>query len=140
MIELSPRECRELMRERVVGRIAICTASGPEIFPINYVVDGDSIVFRTAPYSTLGTYSWDAEIAFEVDHADVEHKTGWSVLAVGHAELIDDPNEVAALRLSGGPEPWAEGPRRLYIRLKWTRLTGRRIGEDWRTSWPATSG
>ncbi|MGH3363728.1 MAG: pyridoxamine 5'-phosphate oxidase family protein, partial [Nocardioidaceae bacterium] len=52
--ELSVDECVELLSANVVGRAAICTPSGPHVVPVNYAVDGDSIVFRTTPYSVLG--------------------------------------------------------------------------------------
>jgi nitroimidazol reductase NimA-like FMN-containing flavoprotein (pyridoxamine 5'-phosphate oxidase superfamily) len=70
-------------------------------------------------------------VAFEVDHLDMTRKQGWSVVLSGRAEAIDDPEEVAEVRRHGGPEPWAAGPRRLYVRLPWRKITGRRISADW---------
>jgi nitroimidazol reductase NimA-like FMN-containing flavoprotein (pyridoxamine 5'-phosphate oxidase superfamily) len=131
LTELSPRECVDLIAGGGVGRIAVCTPTGPEIFPVNFVVDGDAVVFRTTPYSILGTYGWGSDVAFEVDHLDMTRKQGWSVVLSGRAEAIDDPEEVAEVRRHGGPEPWAAGPRRLYVRLPWRKITGRRISADW---------
>ena len=42
--ELPYRTCRELLHQAVVGRVAICTPTGPRIVPINYRVDGESLV------------------------------------------------------------------------------------------------
>ena len=58
------------------GRVALCTDSGPQIVPVNYSVVEDSIVFRTTPYSVLGTYAWKTRLAFEVDHIDYEQRQG----------------------------------------------------------------
>ena len=45
----------------------MATPVGPRIVPLNYRVHGNSIVFRTAPYSELSSYGWDTDLAFEVD-------------------------------------------------------------------------
>ncbi len=47
--ELTPEECHDLLSTHGVGRLAIDTATGPEILPVNYGVDAGAIVFRTAP-------------------------------------------------------------------------------------------
>ncbi len=53
--ELSQQECLQLLSHEEVARVAVCTPTGPHIVPVNYVVVDDAIVFRTAPYSVLGT-------------------------------------------------------------------------------------
>lgn len=126
--ELSDDECRALISSGVVGRVAMCTPSGPQIVPVNYSVWNDSIVFRTSPYSTLGMQTWPAQLAFEVDHIDTEHGSGWSVVATGSARRVEDSQTLSAIRREADPRPWAEGSRLLYIRLAWTSLTGRQIG------------
>ena len=129
--ELSPRECRDLLEGGVVGRLAMATPVGPRIVPVNYAVHDDSIVFRTAPYSELSTYGWDTDLAFEVDHIDYETHQGWSVVAVGRAHVIDDPDEVQRIRARWDPRPWAPGSRNLYVKLAWRELSGVRLGADW---------
>ena len=47
----------------------------PQIFPVTYVVDGESIVFRTAAGTKLAA-TRDAEVAFEVDSYDASHGVG----------------------------------------------------------------
>jgi len=129
--KLSSVECVGQIRAGGVGRAAICGRAGPQIFPVNYVVDGQSIVFRTSAFSALGTLRPGADIAFEVDSLDPEHGRGWSVVATGHAEAIDDEADLDALRERGlEPAPWAVGLRRTYIRLTWTDISGRAVGPD----------
>ena len=48
-----------------------------------------------------------------------------------NAEASEDPDEVAAIRRSADPRPWAAGARELYVRLRWDELTGRRLGHGW---------
>ena len=131
IVELSGEECRELLEGGVVGRVAMATPVGPRITQVNYAVHGDAIVFRTAPYSELSTYGWNVELAFEIDHLDYETHLGWSVVAVGRAHVVDDPDEVQRIRAHWDPRPWAPGSRNLYVRLTWRELSGVRLGNDW---------
>ena len=133
-MELTVDECLELLNSNVVGRVAISTPVGPRIVPVNYAMHGDAIVFRTAPYSELGTYGWNADVAFEIDHIDYDKHQGWSVVAIGRAELVEDSDEVADIRRTWDPRPWASGQRNLYMKVVWRDLTGRKIGGDWSPS------
>ena len=74
--ELDVRECRELLAGGEVGRVALCTAAGPQIVPVSYVVDGASVVFRTTPYGVLGRNASRGRVAFEVDEVDRVSRVG----------------------------------------------------------------
>ena len=50
---IAPDECRRLLGGDVVGRLAIVDGGSPAIFPVNYALDGEAIVFRTAPGTKL---------------------------------------------------------------------------------------
>ena len=128
MNELSTLECRDLLGTQEVGRVAVCTPQGPQIMPVNYVVDGASLIFRTSPYGVLGRHAWNSQIAFQIDHVDTETRSGWSVLATGSGEMIEDAEELAVVRAFRNPQPWASGSRLLYVRLSWDSITGRRVG------------
>ena len=82
-VELSYAKCYELLAAGGLGRAAVCTPTGPHIVPVNYSVVDESVIFRTTPYSALGTYARNTQMAFEVDHADHERQLGWSVVATG---------------------------------------------------------
>ncbi len=131
-VELTIEECLELLAGSVIGRVALSTPVGPRIVPVNYsLYEEEAIVFRTAPYSELGTYGWNNEVAFEVDHIDYEKHQGWSVVVLGRAELVEDPQELREIKQRWDPRPWAGGQRNLYMKLTWRDVTGRRLGEDW---------
>ncbi|GAA0913811.1 pyridoxamine 5'-phosphate oxidase family protein [Streptomyces thermoalcalitolerans] len=126
LVELDEDECRALLCTHGVGRVALVTEDGPVVYPVNYdVVDGD-LVFRTdpdaAPAEAVGT-----EVAFEVDRVDEVMSQGWSVLARGRAEAVTDPGEIHRLRGQVRSSPWASRERTLWVRIRPTRLTGRRI-------------
>jgi nitroimidazol reductase NimA-like FMN-containing flavoprotein (pyridoxamine 5'-phosphate oxidase superfamily) len=129
--ELSERECEELLRSGVTGRVALCTPTGPQVLPVNYAVLDDAVVIRTSPYSRLGTYGRDTMLAFEIDGLDAEHERGWSVQARGRAEVVERREELDRIRDAGGPQPWAVGQRALHLRIRWTELSGRQLGGDW---------
>lgn len=120
--------CVQLLRDGVIGRVALSTPEGPQIFPINYVVDADSVVFRTTAYSLLGSLAWKTRLAFEIDQMDYANHTGWSVLLTGPGSRIDPGATLDEIVHRWNPEPWAAGARPLYIRLRWDHISGRRIG------------
>lgn len=126
--ELDEDRCRELLASADVGRVGLCTSEGPYVLPVNYALVDEAIVFRTSPYSVLGSHAWGTRLAFEVDGLDHDRRVGWSVLARGHAEMIDDEQDLADVRALGDPTPWAPGQRILYVRLAWEELTGRTVG------------
>ncbi|MGF1239694.1 pyridoxamine 5'-phosphate oxidase family protein [Streptomyces sp. 2-6] len=126
LTDLGEDESRELLSTHGVGRIGLTTPDGPAVLPVNYdVIDGD-VVFRTAtdaaPAAALG-----AEVAFEVDHVDDALSRGWSVLVVGPAEAVTDPEAVRRLEERAHSTPWAGGRRTLWVRIRTARVTGRRI-------------
>lgn len=130
-IELEQWECESLLRADVVGRVGFVAPDGPYVIPVNYSVVDASIVFRTNAYGVVGTYAREGMLAFQVDHFDHERQRGWSVLARGPADVIDDPDELAHVEAVWPPQPWASGTRPLHVRLSWTQLSGRKLGSGW---------
>jgi uncharacterized protein len=129
--DLSQAECEQLLRAGLVGRVAACTPDGPHIIPVNYAVAEDAIVLRTTPYSLLGSHARGSVLALEVDQFDYEYQRGWSVVARGRAEAIVDADQLDAVRRTWQPTTWATGRRSLFLRLRWSELTGRRLGQGW---------
>jgi nitroimidazol reductase NimA-like FMN-containing flavoprotein (pyridoxamine 5'-phosphate oxidase superfamily) len=125
--ELTRDECLRLFETKTVGRVAFTAPSGPQIFPVNYAISNETVVFRTAAYSSLAANLNNARAAFEVDDVDDFHRAGWSVLAVGLATLVDDPDELVDLWRDDAPEPWAAGLRTLLVRITPDEITGRRV-------------
>ncbi|MGV9251981.1 pyridoxamine 5'-phosphate oxidase family protein [Streptomyces sp. NPDC003697] len=125
--DLGPKECRSLLAGHGVGRIAVGTPEGPPVvLPVNYDVVDEAIVFRTAPGSVTAAAA-DTEVAFEVDHVDEALSRGWSVLAVGPARVVTDPGTVRWLAHHAHTPPWAGGEREMWVSIRPTSLTGRRI-------------
>ncbi len=129
--ELSQHECERLLRAAPAGRVAVTTPTGPHIVAVSYTVVEDAIIVRTSPYSVLGTYGRHASFAFEIDEFDAEQDRGWSVQARGRVEVVTDRDQIATIRSTSDPQPRVPGVRQLYLRLRWSELTGRRIGASW---------
>ena len=56
-------ECRKLLGERHLGRLALVDADGLVILPVNYTLDEGSVVFRTDPGSKLDAAAAGATVA-----------------------------------------------------------------------------
>jgi nitroimidazol reductase NimA-like FMN-containing flavoprotein (pyridoxamine 5'-phosphate oxidase superfamily) len=124
--ELTTQECRELLSTHGVGRLAVTTASGPVVVPVNYSVVEGTIVFRTQPHAVPSQAS-GSQVAFEIDHIDGALSQGWSVLVRGDARAVTDPDSVRRLEEQAYSAPWAGGRRELWIRIEPLSITGRRI-------------
>lgn len=129
--ELPYATCRRLLASGIVGRAGVCTAAGPRIFTVNYAVVDEAVIFRTSAHGVLGSNAANSLIAFQVDHVDYEYHRGWSVLATGRGQAVEQPEELDRIRAAWDPQPWAGGTREFYIRLAWAELTGRQLGHGW---------
>ena len=119
-------ECWDLLAASVVGRLALIVDGHPEIFPVNFVIEHRSIVFRTAGGTKLWQSSKETPAAFEIDGYDPDSQEAWSVVARGTTTLVDSSTEQAAADALG-LEPWEPGDKSHYVRLILQVLTGRRF-------------
>lgn len=125
---LSEQQCKEYLEVAVVGRLAYAGAEHIEILPVNYVYRDPHVLIRTSPYGPLAALAPGVDgVAFEVDHHSDLTQSGWSVVAAGRIEAVQDTAELDALWSSPTPRPWAAGTRSLYLRLTPTSLTGRSV-------------
>jgi nitroimidazol reductase NimA-like FMN-containing flavoprotein (pyridoxamine 5'-phosphate oxidase superfamily) len=125
---LSRDECLQRLREHNVGRLAVVAAGRPEIFPVNYVLDGEAVVFRTDEGTKL-TAAERSMVAFGIDEIDPATRSGWSVVVHGRAEemsTFDGPVRERSLR-ELGVDPWAGGEKRHWVRIEPLSITGRRV-------------
>ena len=127
--ELSLPECWDLLRREVVGRLAVAIANAPDIFPINYIVDDGSIVFRSAPGTKLAAAVLGRGVALEIDgydKVDGVETAAWSVIVRGTARLIENMKEY--LEADDLPLfPWHTSPKPEIVRIDPEIVTGRRF-------------
>lgn len=123
---LTREECLERLGSQQVGRLAVVSSARPLIFPVNYALDGESVVFRTAAGTKFDAAVREMAVAFEIDEFDAEHHEGWSVLVTGRAEEV--VSEAHRNRLANLPlRPWAAGAKDNWLAIVPTAITGRRV-------------
>jgi hypothetical protein len=126
MIVLDTQTCLGLLRSGEVGRLAVSITNHPDIFPINYVVDRGTIVFRTAEGTKLAASLLGRAVAFEIDGYDADAGDAWSVVVKGYAVEIEQMREYfGALDLP--LFPWPAGSKHRFVRIEPVMITGRRF-------------
>lgn len=127
LARLSEDDCWQRLGTHGIGRVGLTVGSTPVVLPVNFLVDGRTVVYRT---EVGGPAAADdgGPLAFEADHIDAHVSRGWSVLITGTAEHITAPDVVEALATRPGARPWAGGKRDLWIRVRPGQVTGRTIG------------
>jgi len=124
--ELTPEESYALLASVPVGRIVYTDHALPAIQPVNFVLDGPDVVFRTAEGSKLAVAASRAVVAFEVDSFDEDARSGWSVVLVGRTFEVTEP--VERQRLLDLPlVTFVPGVRDRVIKVVPRIVTGRRI-------------
>lgn len=126
IVELSEAECWDRLAGQRVGRLAVSVANKPDIFPVNYRLDGHQVVVRTAPGFKLAAAVLGSGVAFEVDQLDEEAHTGWSVVVHGTAREVESVEDLLDAQ-DLGVDPWAGGQKNHFIRIAPTEVTGREI-------------
>ena len=111
---LGALECQRLLAAGGVGRVVFNSERGPVALPVNYRLDHDDVVFRTAAGSELAYGTEKGPVSFEVDHIDESAE-----------QVPDEDGRIHPQKLA--IDPWAGGERELYLRLVPVEMSGRRI-------------
>jgi uncharacterized protein len=124
--ELGRAECLGLLGQVSVGRMVFTDRTHPMVHPVNFSLDGEDVILRTASGGKLVAAVQGGTVAFEADEIDPATCSGWSVVVVGHAEVVTDIDQLVGL---SGPDrrPWAPGRTGHVIRIRAEEITGRRL-------------
>lgn len=125
-IEIDLAECWNLLRSTDIGRLAVSIRNRPDIFPVNFLVDDETIVINTAPGTKLAAAVLGRSVAFEADVLDPINQRGWSVVVKGDAAEVEDLEEYLAVERLG-LETWTTTDKTRFLRLIPSEVTGRRI-------------
>jgi len=120
---LSETECWNLLSSASVGRLVTSVDGQPEIFPVNFVVQHRTVLFRTAEGTKLISAAIN-NVLFEADDHNVAE--GWSVIVKGMARLLrtdEEIDEAERARLL----PWTATVKQHFVRIRPLRVTGRRF-------------
>lgn len=121
-------ECYRLLGTHEIGRVALHAERWPLVLPVNYALDGTTVVIRTHAGAILRAAE-HANVTFEVDDIDRRTRSGWSVLVHGQAEEVGagHRDELVARTRATGVEPWAPGDKGHWLRIIPHEISGRRI-------------
>jgi nitroimidazol reductase NimA-like FMN-containing flavoprotein (pyridoxamine 5'-phosphate oxidase superfamily) len=121
--DLTVHECWSHLRSASVGRLALISNGKPEIFPVNYLPDEGTVVFRTGPGTKLEAVLSGEPVALEADGLNIYGTIAWSVVVKGPATIVQ-PGEDAPAQ---APSPWEEGDKDILVRITPSELSGRRF-------------
>jgi nitroimidazol reductase NimA-like FMN-containing flavoprotein (pyridoxamine 5'-phosphate oxidase superfamily) len=131
--EMAEEECLELLAAQSVGRVATVSNGQPLIFPVNYVLEGRTVAFRTDPGTKLDAATL-GKVAFEIDSVEPERREGWSVLVQGVGREITDAWDNWSQRVTARHlEPWAAGAKEHWVAVATPVFSGRRIRRQMHT-------
>ena len=121
---LTDKQCWNLLGRQQLGRLVTNVDRALDIFPVNYVVDDRSIVFRTAEGTKLFTAIMNSQVLFEADDHNVVE--GWSVIVRGTAEVLYGAEDIQDAERAG-LYPWIATLKLRFVRVTPTQITGRRF-------------
>ncbi len=117
-----------LLGSVALGRVVFTARALPAIRPVCHLVDGNYIIIRTASGAAI-TSELRAEagtiVAYEADAIDPGEHLGWSVIVVGVARRLIDPEEAAVYRRA--LRPWVSGAKDQVIAIHADMVTGFRL-------------
>jgi|SRR5690349_19292936 uncharacterized protein len=121
---LSETECWDLLSRVALGRLVTSVDGQPEIFPVNFVVQRRTVLFRTAEGTKLVSAAINNQVLFEAD----DHVTtdGWSVIVKGVAKTLRTDEEIEEAERAQ-LYPWTATVKQHYVRIRPLRVTGRRF-------------
>jgi hypothetical protein len=128
--ELDNSTCWQLLQSSRSGRIGFLAGDRIEIFPVNHLVEEQVVYFRTSEDGLLAKSTPQPTASFQTDETQSARMTGWSILASGPLEKVEDASVITFLAGRQWDEPWAEGLQAIFLRLTPGILTGRSFHMD----------
>lgn len=119
---LSVTQCWDLLSGTALGRLVTTVDGHPGIFPVNFVVQDRSILFRTASGTKLVSSAINNNVLFEADGYDRDE--GWSVIVSGMARLLRSDDEIAEAERAA-LVPWTASEKQHFVRIRPLSVTGR---------------
>lgn len=128
--EMPEATAMELLEKAPFGRVVFTMNALPAIRPVNHIVDGGAVVFRTHEGTAIASAvdGRGVVVAYEADDIDPVHRRGWSVIVLGTAHIVTDP--VAVARYEGLLRPWVTTRMEHVVRIVPRTVTGFWLGGD----------
>lgn len=124
VVELTEKESWVNLSSVSIGRLVTRVSDEMFIFPVNFVTQNGTVLFRTAEGTKLFSAIVSDEVLFEVD--DFDREVGWSVIVRGSAHLLSGVAEIEEAE-GAGLLPWVATTKLRFVRITPTATTGRRF-------------
>jgi nitroimidazol reductase NimA-like FMN-containing flavoprotein (pyridoxamine 5'-phosphate oxidase superfamily) len=121
---LSETECWNLLSSAALGRLVTSVEGETEIFPVNFVVQHRTVLFRTAVGTKLVSTAINNRVLFEADDHGVTE--GWSVIVKGTARILGTDEQIEEAERAQ-LLPWTATAKHHYIRVRPLSIAGRRF-------------
>jgi nitroimidazol reductase NimA-like FMN-containing flavoprotein (pyridoxamine 5'-phosphate oxidase superfamily) len=121
---LSESESWNLLASVSLGRLVTSVDGHPEIFPVNFVVQNRTVLFRTADGTKFVSAAINNSVVFEADEHNVAE--GWSVIVKGTARMLRTDEEIEKAERAQ-LLPWTATAKPHYVRVMPLSVTGRRF-------------
>ena len=105
-----------------LGRLVTSFGGQWEIFPVNFVTQGGTVLFRTAEGTKLFTTVMNEKVLFEADDHTADE--GWSVIVRGTARMLSGAEEIREAE-QAGLMPWVPTEKLRFVRVTPTEITAR---------------
>jgi nitroimidazol reductase NimA-like FMN-containing flavoprotein (pyridoxamine 5'-phosphate oxidase superfamily) len=122
--ELPEQECWAILDRVRFGRLAMAPMGDPDIFPVNFLVDGRTVLMRTAAGTKLADLVINSAVAVETDGQ--EGDVAWSVIAKGRARMVDSFAEAYA-KDEMHLQTWLPNDKPIYVEITVETISGRRF-------------
>lgn len=121
---LADDESWQLLSGVSLGRLVTSMGDQLEIFPVNFVTQRRTVLFRTAEGTKLFATVMNERVLFEADDHTVAE--GWSVILRGTAKILtaaEDIHEAERAQLL----PWIATEKLRFVRITPGEVSGRRF-------------
>ena len=113
-----------LLSSVTLGRLVTSFGGKLEIFPVNFVTQKRSVLFRTAEGTKLFTTVMNDQVLFEADDHTADE--GWSVIVRGTAKMLTTAEEIHEADRAQ-LMPWVATTKLRYVRITPDEISARRF-------------
>jgi len=119
---LGDEEAWNLLSSVALGRLVTSFGGQLEIFPVNFVTQNSTVLFRTAEGTKLFTTVMNEKVLFEAD--DHTSGEGWSVILRGTARMLTGAEEIHQAE-AAGLMPWVPTEKLRFVRVTPSEISAR---------------
>ena len=119
---LDDGEAWNLLSSVALGRLVTSFGGQLEIFPVNFVTQNATVLFRTAEGTKLFTTVMNEKVLFEADDHTADE--GWSVILRGTARMLTGAEEIHEAE-AAGLMPWVPTEKLRFVRVTASEISAR---------------